>query len=52
MIHERSRYYRYDGTSGRCALTDQICDNDVVKCDCRSCLVPIYMWMLENKVRE
>lgn len=52
MIHERSRYYRYDGTVGRCALTDQICDNDVVKSDCRSCLVPIYMWMLENGVRE
>lgn len=52
MISEGSRYYRYDGTIGRCALTDQVCDNDIVKCDCRSCLVPIYIWMMENKVRE
>lgn len=52
MTYESRRYYRYDGTFGRCTLTGEICDNDVVKGDCRSCLVPIYMWMLENKVRE
>ena len=52
MIHENSRYFRYDGTFGWCKLTDQICNDNPVEHDCRSCLVPIYIWMLENEVRE
>lgn len=59
MTDESSGYYRYDGTVGRCTLTGEICiDGSCIltgvytKGDCRSCLVPTYMWMLENKVRE
>lgn len=52
MISEHSRYYRYDGTVGRCALTEEVCSSDPIKHDCRSCLVPVYIWMLENGVRE
>lgn len=39
-----------DSDIRRCELTNQICDKDIVAC--RSCLVPFYMWMLENEVRE
>ena len=52
VIRERSRYYRFTGDHGQCKLTGQICDNAPTDHDCRSCLVPIYMWMLENGVRE
>ena len=51
MIKEISRYLRYDGDVRRCTLTGEICAEHA-KSDCRSCLVPIYMWMLENGVRE
>lgn len=52
MINESSRFYRWNGTIGWCALTGEGCSNDPAKHDCRSCLVPIYMWLHENKVKE
>lgn len=52
MIYESTRYYRYDGTFGRCTLTGEVCSSNSVKHDCRSCLVPVYIWMLENEARE
>jgi hypothetical protein len=52
MIRESDEYYRYDGTVWRCELTYQVCDRDTIKRNCRSCMIPFYMWMRENGVRE